>query len=558
MRLRLMRCIIFVLLIASIIVIEIRDNVNGEMTEEWVARYNGPANHDDSAIEMAVDSSGNVYVTGSSKGNGTGQDFVTIAYDSSGNLRWVRRYNGPGNDKDEAHAITLDKSGNVYIIGSSHGGFDTILDYTTIKYDSDGNELWVARYNGSVKGHDHPRAITIGPSGNVYVTGEGVDLDIGHSFTTVAYDQDGNEKWIARYRGNGTNEQRAYDIVCDSNENIFVTGMSSGRGTDTDLTTVAYNSYGHELWVARYNGAVNGKDAGLAITVNLLGNIHVTGYSSGIGTKWDITTIAYDLLGNELWISIFSGPANDYDWAQDIALDSSNNVYITGRSQNDYATIKYDSFGNELWVAIYNGPGDGRDEAYALFLDLAGNVYVAGGSDGNGTGKDYAIVKYNSSGIQVWTARYDGLGNLDDHAIDLLLDTFGNVYVTGGSDGNGTERDLVTIKYSQEKSTLQATIDIDPNTLNLKSKGRWVTCYITLNSPYDVNDIQISTILLENTIPAEWGDIQDDTLMVKFDRSDVEDMLSPGTYNLKVTGELSDGTSFEGYSDEIGVIDPGK
>ncbi|UCE74554.1 MAG: hypothetical protein JSV56_02315, partial [Methanomassiliicoccales archaeon] len=68
----------------------------------------------------------------------------------------------------------------------------------------------------------------------------------------------------------------------------------------------------------------------------------------------------------------------------------------------------------------------------------------------------------------------------------------------------------------------------------------------------------ITTILLEDTIPAECGDIQGDRLMVKFDRSDVEDMLSPGTYNLKVTGELTDGTSYEGFSDEIRVIDPGK
>jgi hypothetical protein len=105
---------------------------------------------------------------------------------------------------------------------------------------------------------------------------------------------------------------------------------------------------------------------------------------------------------------------------------------------------------------------------------------------------------------------------------------------------------------------ISATIDIDPNTLNLKSKGRWITCYIDLPDGYDVNDIDINTILLEDTIPAEWGDIQGDTLMVKFDRSNVEDMLSPGTYNLKVTGKLKDGTEFEGYSDEITVINPPK
>jgi hypothetical protein len=104
--------------------------------------------------------------------------------------------------------------------------------------------------------------------------------------------------------------------------------------------------------------------------------------------------------------------------------------------------------------------------------------------------------------------------------------------------------------------SMSAMINIDPDTLNLKSKGRWITCYITLNNPNNVNDIDISTILLEDTIPAEWGDVQNDTLMVKFDRADVEDMLLPGTYNLKVSGELSDGTVFEGYGDEIRVIEP--
>ncbi len=102
---------------------------------------------------------------------------------------------------------------------------------------------------------------------------------------------------------------------------------------------------------------------------------------------------------------------------------------------------------------------------------------------------------------------------------------------------------------------INAAIDIDPDTLNLKSKGNWITCYIELPG-CDSNDIDISTVMLEDVIPAEWGDVQNDILMVKFDRADVEDMLSPGTYNLKVTGELVDGTPFEGYSDEIRVIEP--
>ena len=109
------------------------------------------------------------------------------------------------------------------------------------------------------------------------------------------------------------------------------------------------------------------------------------------------------------------------------------------------------------------------------------------------------------------------------------------------------------------QSLFIGNIDIDPDTLNLKFKGRWITAYITLNSSCDVNDIDINTVMLEDIIPTEWGDIQNnDTLMVKFDRLQVEDMLSPGTYNLEVTGKLTDGMAFEGYSDEIRVIQSGK
>lgn len=104
---------------------------------------------------------------------------------------------------------------------------------------------------------------------------------------------------------------------------------------------------------------------------------------------------------------------------------------------------------------------------------------------------------------------------------------------------------------------LKAIIDIDPNTLNLKSKGRWITCYIDLPEGYDVNEIDISTILLEDTIPAEWGDVQGTTLMVKFERSEVEDYIGvpQESIELWVTGEFFDGTQFEG-SDTIRVICP--
>ena len=209
-----------------------------------------------------------------------------------------------------------------------------------------------------------------------------------------------------------------------------------------------------EEWVARYNGPANSYDDARGIALDSLGNVYVTGNSRESGTRNDYATIKYDSAGNELWVARYNGPANSYDVANDIAVDSSGNVYVTGRSVgsgtlSDYATIKYDSDGNELWVARYNGPGNYIDCAYGIALDSLGNVYVTGESHGSGTVGDYATIKYDSAGNELWVARYNGPGNSYDYATGIALDSSGNVYVTGNSRESGTRNDYATIKYSQ-------------------------------------------------------------------------------------------------------------
>jgi uncharacterized delta-60 repeat protein len=372
---------------------------SGNVQEAWVARYNGSANGGDGASAIAIDGSGNVYVTGVSWGDYS--DYATIKYNSAGQQQWVARYDGPGNRDDVATAIAVDSSGNVYVTGGSTGsmppGFG--YDYATIKYDSAGAQQWVARY-GLVNTYDEARAIAVDASGNVYVTGLSPGLGTGNDYATIKYDSAGQQQWVSRYNGPGNSDDSAFALAIDSSGNVYVTGQSAGLGTGTDYATIKYNSAGQEQWVVRYNGSANGGDGATAIVVDSSGNVYVTGES-----------------GN---------PSGD----------------------SDYLTIKYDASGAEQWVARYNGPGDSNDGAIAIAIDSLGNVYVTGDSVGVGTGTDYATIKYNSAGQQQWAARYNGPANLNDYAHGIAIDASGNVYVTGASFGSGSY-DYATIKYVQ-------------------------------------------------------------------------------------------------------------
>ncbi len=424
---------------------------NETVTQTWVARYDGGVADDDGAWAMAVDGSENIYVTGYSWGNGTSSDYATIKYDSAGNRSWVDRYNGPGSSEDWAWDIALDKSGNIYMTGWSTGN-GTGSDFATIKYDSNGSQLWVARYNGPANGFDLAYALALDNAGNVYVTGWSQGIVTDADYATIKYDSNGNQIWVARYNGPAIGEDKVSAVAVDSAGNIYVTGSSTGNGTGADYTTIKYDTEGNQLWVTRYNGPANKADQASAITLDGLGNIYVTGSSAGSSTGIDYATVKYDSLGNQLWVARYNGTASGEDSAAALAVDMSSSVYVTGASAGsgaDYATIKYDVNGNQLWVARYNGPAHSEDTASALVMDSAGNIYITGWSTGNGTSYDFATLKYSNAGKQIWIARYNGPANRPDKAYALALGSSGSVYVSGRSSGNGTYYDFATLKYPQ-------------------------------------------------------------------------------------------------------------
>jgi uncharacterized delta-60 repeat protein len=372
---------------------------NSAGQEQWVARYYGPTNYQEAPTAIAIDNSGNVYVTGYSFGSANNYDFATIKYGPAGQEQWVARYNGPNNGDDGAEGIAVDGSGNVYVTGVSRNA-DGFSDYVTIKYNSAGQELWVARYYSRPGNYpDEAAAIAIDGSGNAYVTGSSLFYTAAsYDYGTIKYNPAGQQQWVACYNGSGNRDDYAVAIAVDNSGNVYVTGSSWGSGTDYDYATIKYNSAGQQEWVARYNGPQNGSDYPRAIAIDTSGNVYVTGESTGLDTGFDYATVKYNSTGREQWVVRYDGPASLDDEPHAIAADDTGNVYVTGESPGlgtdyDYATIRYDSSGQERWIARYNGPMNSYDVAGAIAVDGSQNVYVTGRS-GFGSDLDYATIKY--------------------------------------------------------------------------------------------------------------------------------------------------------------------
>ncbi|MFQ6104798.1 MAG: SBBP repeat-containing protein, partial [Candidatus Glassbacteria bacterium] len=371
---------------------------------------------------------------------------------------WSVHYDSPYDNDNGGHDwpydIAVDESGNIYVTGWSPGRYFPSTwehDFLTIKYDPEGNELWVARYEWG--GHDGAKAIALDPEANVYVTGFSEYMPYAHDYLTIKYDTDGNELWSARWQGEAVDGPK--DIVVDDLGNVYVTGWTESFGTGSDYLTIKYDTNGNELWTARYDGGTEGYSASPNdIAIDSQGNVYVTGTSSGFGTGADYVTIKYDTDGNELWLVRYNGPYSGLDAAVAVAVDKVGNVYVTGRGEvkysvDHYITVKYDTHGNELWVAQYCGPYDGGGNfPEAMTIDVSGNVYVTGESYGIDTFRDYATVKYDTDGNEIWAARYDQAG-FRDHPRDIAVDIDGSVVVTGSSYYGDLyyEEDIVTVKY---------------------------------------------------------------------------------------------------------------
>jgi uncharacterized delta-60 repeat protein len=326
----------------------------------WTNQYDSPLA--DYAVALTVDGRGNVFVTGYSApymfddahisiAGYSRADYATIAYSHAGIALWTNWYNGPGNDIDFACAVAANDTGNVFVTGSSYGG-PTDEDYATVAYSGGGVALWTNRYNGPGNTSDRATALVVDRQGNAFVTGYSLSFGRNFGYATVAYSPTGDALWTNRYMGPVNGRDTATAIAVDRNGNVLVTGHSPGVGTALDYATVAYSSAGVPLWTNRYNGTGNANDEANAVAVDNSGYVFVTGRSVGSRSGYDYVTIAYSAAGVAIWTNRYDGPASGPDepgLGACLAVGRDGAVYVTGSSDahlgsysiSDYATIKY-------------------------------------------------------------------------------------------------------------------------------------------------------------------------------------------------------------------------
>lgn len=313
---------------------------------------------------------------------------------------------------DEVCAIAWDShSSGIYVTGSSESGF-TRSDFLTIKYSSEGDVLWSARYDGPSSHNEYARAMAIDRDGNVYVTGESYSIGTDFDYATIKYNSSGIEQWVARYNGPENSDDKAADMAIDFENNIYVTGCSKGTGTDYDYVTIKYNSDGVEQWAMRYNGPGDSADIATKVRLDRFGNVYITGYSYDPMTDFDYATIKYSSLGVFQWVSRFDRRGNNPELSPIMAVDSSSNSYVAGE---DYY-VKYNSDGVEIWRHL------GPEHANDMSIDAFNNIYVCASSK---------IMKYDSLGGIIW--QYNTSPGMDGYSgvNAIAVDGRGNIYATG-------------------------------------------------------------------------------------------------------------------------------
>ena len=372
--------LVLALVVALLIGVEgVVNSSAAELTVEWTRTYG--VGGDDKAWGVAVDSANNIIVTGHINGYPIA-DYCTIKYDPDGNVIWIKTYDH-GDSSDHARAVAVDSYDNIIVsgivIGPTAGPFDR--NHTVIKYAPDGTMLWKKEHS-SLSPTMYSSHVAVDSEDNIIAA---------RVFEFTKYNSDGDIIWdrettIPEW---GWVSLDISNVTVDSQNDILITGAIRFDYSDYCYATSKYRgSDGALLWVACDPDTRSADNIlqGLDVAVDSCDNVITTGRIPVAGGSDYM--IKYDPIGNVLWNTSL-GVASYWNGIG-VAVDSSDNIFATGSArigswdpypphQRAY-TIKCDPDGNVLWSHAY-GEDPFSFEDYSgldIALDSANNVIVAG------------------------------------------------------------------------------------------------------------------------------------------------------------------------------------
>ena len=430
---------------------------------------------------------------------------------------WPQVYDG--GDDDSTQGVAIDSNGNVTVTGYSFNTSIERYNALTIQYDKDGHKLWKIPFNNN--GYCCAVAITADSHNNFIILGwNGTTLDDLQNFTgeifLVKYDNNGVEQW------NRSILKDKYicpgGITVDSHDNIIITGWT-GDGLTKTCWTIKMDSTGQELWNATYHEDMD--DCGLNPVVDSHDNIVIAGFWSIPGGGGNYI-IKYDSNGSMLLTKRFIAETNEFLIPNAVAVDLKDYIIIVGEKYsyttytNVMCTQKYDSTGGLLWTREYNSGF--YDNARAVAVDSHNNIIVGGWSSFSKLNNiEQCTVFYNENGDELCVKRPSVQGQILDVAVYN-----DSIFITGEI-LNGNSSDYYTDKYldvNPPSVTLDKPKDghlyifdglalprVLPTATNAIVIGK-ITLKVTAGNPSDVDKVEfyVDNKLKEtvNASPFQW------------------------------------------------------
>ena len=436
----------------------------------FMKHLNGDGDFSESGRSMVIDNNDHVYVGGYTYREDHNRDICLVAMDNSGDTICTFVYNGTKSDDDELTAVGQDASGNIYASGYTKET-NQKSDFFTMKWNPNScDTVWTRTYNFSANQSDKVESMIVDAAGNVYITGRSDsdpnDTIDNNDIVTIKYNTNGSQQWLQRYNGIGNLRDEPSKIILDNSGHVLVCGRME-KLNDDDFVVIKYDQVtGTPIWAtpATYNGPFSNDDRPLDMVVDNNDAVFVAGYSqTGSGTATDdAVVVKIDAAGNQVGFFGYDGLGLGNDVAQLIAHDNSDNIIVVLKTDVDldplhsnynYLTIKFDQNLTQLWLTPpeYNSPINGDDVPSAVLTNAVGDVFVTGTSEtdtsGGRTNHNWVTVRYNDQGIQTFVADYDGPGNGDD-AVNSIALRGTSMWLCGYVEAPGlNQKDLAVLRY---------------------------------------------------------------------------------------------------------------